>query len=85
MASTFSHAVAALSIGTCFYRRQISLAVVPIGAISVVLNTTVDLIVVGFAGLIAQRLARNPKFIERQRTGSGVGMIGLGIYVAASK
>ena len=56
-----------------------------LGAISVVLNTTADLIVVGFAGLIARRLARNPKLIERQRTASGVGMIGLGIYVAASK
>ena len=56
-----------------------------LGAISVVLNTTVDLVVVGFAGLIAQRLARNPKLIERQRTGSGVGMIGLGVYVAVSK
>jgi len=55
-----------------------------LGAISVVLNTTVDLVVVGFAGLIAQRLARNPKLIERQRTG-GVGMIGLGVYVAVSK
>ncbi len=56
-----------------------------LGAISVVLNTTVDLVVVGFAGLIARRLARNPNLIERQRTASGVGMIGLGIYVAASK
>jgi threonine/homoserine/homoserine lactone efflux protein len=56
-----------------------------LGTISVVLNTTVDFVVVGFAGLIAQRLARNPKLIERQRTGSGVGMIGLGVYVAVSK
>jgi YCII-related domain/LysE type translocator len=56
-----------------------------LGAISVVLNTTVDLVVVGFAGLIAQRLARNPKLIERQRIGSGVGMIGLGLYVAVLK
>jgi len=46
-----------------------------LGAISVVLNTTVDLVVVGFAGLIAQRLARNPKLIERQRIGSGVDVV----------
>jgi threonine/homoserine/homoserine lactone efflux protein len=49
-----------------------------LGAISVVLNTTVDLVVVGFAGLITQRLARNSKLIERQRTASGV-------FVAVSK
>lgn len=56
-----------------------------LGAISVSLNTAVDLVVVGFAGSVALRLARNPNFIERQRTASGIGMIGLGIYVAASK
>jgi len=56
-----------------------------LGAISISLNTTVDLIVVGFAAVIARRLAGNPNFIEKQRTASGVGMIGLGIYVAASK
>jgi threonine/homoserine/homoserine lactone efflux protein len=56
-----------------------------LGAISVSLNTAVDLIVVVFAASIARRLAGNPNFIERQRTASGVGMIGLGVYVAASK
>jgi threonine/homoserine/homoserine lactone efflux protein len=56
-----------------------------LGAISVSMNTAVDLIVVSFAGSVALRLTRNPNFIQRQRTASGVGMIGLGIYVAASK
>jgi threonine/homoserine/homoserine lactone efflux protein len=56
-----------------------------LGAISVSLNTAVDLIVVGFAGALAQPLTQNRRFIERQRTASGVGMIGLGVYVAASK
>ncbi len=37
------------------------------------------------AALIARRLAGNPNFIKKQRTASGVGMIGLGVYVAASK
>lgn len=55
------------------------------GTISVILNTAADLLVVGFAGSLALRLAHRPKLIERQRTVSGVGMIGLGIYVAASK
>lgn len=56
-----------------------------LGAISVSLNTAVDLIVVGFAGALARPLTQNRKFIERQRTASGLGMIGLGLYVAASK
>jgi threonine/homoserine/homoserine lactone efflux protein len=56
-----------------------------LGTLSVILNTAADLLVVGFAGSLAQRLARRPQFIERQRTVSGAGMIGLGIYVAASK
>jgi threonine/homoserine/homoserine lactone efflux protein len=55
------------------------------GAISVILNTAADLVVVGFAGLLTERLAHHPRFIERQRTVSGAGMIGLGIYVASSK
>jgi threonine/homoserine/homoserine lactone efflux protein len=55
------------------------------GTISIVLNTAADLLVVGFAGSIALRLAHRPRLIEKQRTVSGVGMIGLGIYVAASK
>lgn len=55
------------------------------GTISVILNTAADLLLVGFAGFIAQRLAHRPQLIQRQRTVSGAGMIGLGIYVAASK
>ena len=66
-------------------RGHLILQFLILGAISVVLNTTADLVVVGCAALIAQRLSQNLKLIERQRTASGVGMIGLGIYVAASK
>lgn len=55
------------------------------GTISVILNTAADLLVVGFASSLARRVARRPELIERQRTVSGAGMIGLGIYVAASK
>ena len=66
-------------------KGHVTLQFLVLGAISVSLNTAVDLIVVGFAALIARRLGGNPNFIERQRTASGVGMIGLGIYVAASE
>ncbi len=66
-------------------RGHLTLQFLLLGAVSVSLNTAVDLIIVGFAGSIALRLAGNPNFIVRQRTASGVGMIGLGIYVGASK
>lgn len=55
------------------------------GLMSIILNTAADLLVVASAGSLAQRLADHPRLIERQRTVSGAGMIGLGIYVAASK
>jgi threonine/homoserine/homoserine lactone efflux protein len=64
---------------------HITLQFLILGTISVVMNTTVDLIVVGFAGSLALKLARRPKLVEKQRTVSGVGMIGLGIYVATTK
>jgi threonine/homoserine/homoserine lactone efflux protein len=66
-------------------KGHVTLQFLILGSISVSLNTVVDLIGVGFAALIARRFAENPNFIERQRTASGVGMIGLGVYVAASK
>jgi threonine/homoserine/homoserine lactone efflux protein len=64
---------------------HMTLQLLTLGTISVVLNTAVDLMVVGFAGSLASKLAHRPELIERQRTVSGVGMIGLGIYVAATK
>lgn len=66
-------------------KGHMTLQLLMLGAISVTLNTGVDLLVVGFAGSLALRMAHQPKYIERQRTASGVGMIGLGIYVAATK
>ena len=55
---------------------------VVLGVISVVLNTTADLLVVLAAAPLEQRLKRNPLFRRRQRVASGVGMIGLGAYLA---
>ena len=66
-------------------RGHITLQFLVLGAISVVLNTAVDLLVVAFAGFLAARMTRDPKFSEKQRVVSGAGMIGLGLYVAASK
>jgi len=66
-------------------RGHVTLQFLILGTISVALNTAVDLIVVLFAGTLARQLKDNPRFNRRQRTASGAGMIGLGIYVAASK
>ena len=57
---------------------------VVLGAISVVLNTTADLLVVLAAAPLEQKLKHNPRFRSRQRVASGLGMIGLGAYVALS-
>jgi threonine/homoserine/homoserine lactone efflux protein len=54
-----------------------------LGTLSVALNTCADLLVVQFAGPLGQRMRQNPSFRIRQRTASGVGMIGLGVFVAA--
>ena len=64
---------------------HVTLQFLILGTISVALNTAVDLIVVLFAGALARQLKDNPRFNRRQRTASGAGMIGLGIYVAASR
>jgi threonine/homoserine/homoserine lactone efflux protein len=53
-----------------------------LGVISVALNTAVDLVVVLCAAAIAQRIGRSKTFHSRQRTASGAGMIGLGVYAA---
>lgn len=54
-----------------------------LGAVSVTLNTTADLVVATFAGPIGQKLKNSLRFRRRQRTASGLAMIGLGIWVAA--
>jgi threonine/homoserine/homoserine lactone efflux protein len=53
-----------------------------LGAISVILNTTADLLVVLAAAPLEQKLKHNIRFRNRQRVASGLGMIGLGAYVA---
>ncbi len=66
-------------------RGHLTLQFLVLGATSVSLNTAVDLLVVVFAGSLAGKLRQNPKLGEGQRVVSGAGMIGLGVYVAASK
>jgi len=56
-----------------------------LGAISVTLNTSADLVVVFSASTLASRLQSSAGFRRRQRATSGAAMIGLGAYVALSE
>ena len=53
-----------------------------LGFVSVMLNTLADLIVVTFAAPVGSLLRSNPRFRRNQRVASGIGMIGLGAFVA---
>jgi len=53
-----------------------------LGAVSVALNTSADLFVAFFAGPFGRRLKERVRFRSRQRTASGLAMIGLGAWVA---
>ncbi|MFL5843507.1 MAG: LysE family translocator [Solirubrobacteraceae bacterium] len=58
------------------------LQVLVLGAISVALNTLVDVIVAFAAGAISRRLRERPKMWRRQQIGTGSILIGLGAYAA---
>jgi threonine/homoserine/homoserine lactone efflux protein len=64
---------------------HVFLQFVALGTISVVLNTTADLIVIAMAGPLGKRIRSSATFRRRQRTTTGAIMIGLGTYLAASK
>jgi threonine/homoserine/homoserine lactone efflux protein len=49
---------------------------------SVSLNTAADIVVTLLAGPLGQRIRGSQRFRRRQRTLTGVFMIGLGTYVA---
>jgi len=55
---------------------------VVLGTMSVSLNTTADLLVVLLAAPLERKLKHSARFRRRQRVASGLGMIGLGAYVA---
>jgi len=64
---------------------HVFLQFVALGTISVVLNTTADLIVIALAGPLGARIRSSATFRRRQRTVSGAIMIGLGTYLATSE
>ena len=54
-----------------------------LGAITVILNTSVDVLVALFAGPIGRRLLASGRARKNQWRATGAAMIGLGVYVAA--
>lgn len=64
---------------------HVFLQFVALGTISVVLNTTADLIVIALAGPLGEKIRSSAKFRRRQRTVTGAIMIGLGTYLATSE
>lgn len=63
-------------------RGHVFLQFVILGALSVILNTSADLLVVLLAGPLERRLKNSARFRRGQRMASGLGMIGLGAYAA---
>jgi threonine/homoserine/homoserine lactone efflux protein len=57
---------------------------VSLGAISVVLNTSADIVVVLLAGPLQRRLTSSRLWRRRQQQATGIALIGLGGYVGAS-
>jgi threonine/homoserine/homoserine lactone efflux protein len=63
-------------------RGHVFLQFIVLGATSVLLNTVADILIVFIAAPLERKLKSSVRFRRRQRVGSGLGMIGLGAYVA---
>lgn len=61
---------------------HVFLQFIVLGTISVTLNTIADVVVVLLAAPLERKLKGSARFRRGQRVASGVGMIGLGAYVA---
>src|SRR5215467_8690012 len=66
-------------------RGHIFLQFALLGLVSVSLNTAADLLVVCLAAPLERKLKSSAVFSRRQRTASGLSMIGLGAYLAFSE
>jgi threonine/homoserine/homoserine lactone efflux protein len=64
---------------------HVFLQFIVLGTVSVMLNTTADLIVIAMAGPLGERIRSSATFRRRQRTVTGAIMIGLGTYLATSE
>jgi threonine/homoserine/homoserine lactone efflux protein len=61
---------------------RVFLQFVLLGTLSVMLNTSADIVVTLLAGPLGQRIRGSEPFRRRQRTLTGAIMIGLGSYLA---
>jgi threonine/homoserine/homoserine lactone efflux protein len=66
-------------------RGHVFFQFVVLGTVSVLLNTIADLVVVYMAAPLERKLRSSARFRRRQRVASGLGMIGLGAYVALAE
>jgi threonine/homoserine/homoserine lactone efflux protein len=64
---------------------HVFLQFVILGTISVCLNTSADVVVTLLAGPLGNRIRSSPAFRRKQRTATGLIMIGLGTYLATSE
>lgn len=64
---------------------HVFLQFIVLGTISVCLNTSADLVVTFLAGPLGTRIRSSSTFRRRQRTVTGLIMIGLGTYLATSE
>jgi threonine/homoserine/homoserine lactone efflux protein len=64
---------------------HVFLQFVVLGTVSVILNTSADLIVILLAGPLGKKIRSSAVFRRRQRTATGAIMIGLGTYLATSE
>jgi threonine/homoserine/homoserine lactone efflux protein len=64
---------------------HVFLQFIALGTISVCLNTSADLVVTFLAGPLGTRIRSSSTFRRRQRTVTGMIMIGLGTYLATSE
>lgn len=64
---------------------SVTLQFILLGSISVILNTTADLVVTFFAGPLGERLRSSERWQRRQRVVTGSAMISLGVYVAVKR
>ena len=64
---------------------HVFLQFVVLGTVSVVLNTSADMVVILLAGPLGKKIRSSVVFRRRQRTVTGAIMIGLGTYLATSE
>jgi threonine/homoserine/homoserine lactone efflux protein len=64
---------------------HVFLQFVVLGTVSVIMNTSADMIVIMLAGPLGKKIRSSAAFRMRQKTATGAIMIGLGTYLATSE